>query len=175
MGKSVFTDRDVVYQIAQILVGEISRFQPVPDQPLRAGVEALIDSGSAPLITYGTLAAELNRLFNLESSANRFTAQNIDPFLGVLLKESINYEYKIEGLFHMGKIRKKMELDLPVTAIVVNAKTHLPGRQFYTYFKTPAATEQELRASAVEMIETLFAFNDWNSYLKRVDKVFGKK
>lgn len=168
------TDKDVVYQIAQILVREISCFHKPDDMTLSASVEALVESGESPLITYGALAAELNGLFAMEEAAQKFTARNVEAFLGMLLKESINFSYKIDGVSHKGKIRKKIGCDLPITAIVVNGKTHVPGRQFYTYFDLPHADDQQMRISACALLETLFSYKNWDEYLNRVDKLFNK-
>jgi len=175
MEKPQYTDKDVAYQIAQILVREISRYQQPEGLDLANAVEQMIESGSTPLLTYATLAGELNKNFDIEAAANKFTPLNIDTFLGILLKESIDFQYKIEGVSHLGRIRKKLDCDIPITAIVVNAKTHLPGKQFFTYFDLPHATDDELRASTKSLLQTLLTFNDWDLYLKRVEKVFGRK
>lgn len=173
MGKQGFTDKDVVYQIAQILVREISRFERPQDQSLEDAVEQMIKAASAPLITYKSLSNELNQIFDLEEAENKFTPLNIDQFLGMLLRESIDYSYKIDGISHHGRIRKKIERDVPITGIVVNAKTHLPGRQFFTYFALPHATDEEMHASAVKLLCDLMTYYYWPDYLKRVEKVFG--
>lgn len=172
MGKQKkFTDKDVAYRIAQILVREITQFQPPQYMTLPAALEALLDSGAPPLMTYASLAAELNRTFGLTPSPGSFSAINIEPFLSMLLKESIGFTYKVAGIQHVGRIRKKLGRDIPITAIVVNAKTHLPGKQFFTYF--PAQADQ--RQTALAILETLFSYRDWDEYLKRIEKVFGKK
>ena len=175
MDQSNFTDKDVAYQIAQILVREIARFQKPQELTLEAAVEQMIDAGAPPLMTYSSLANELNQLFALTESANKFTALNIDQFLGILLKESINFDYKIDGLSHLGKIRKKIECDVPITAIVVNAKTHLPGKQFFRCFPQAHGTDEEMRAATVKLLCDLLTYYYWPDYLKRVEKVFGKK
>ncbi|NLI52758.1 MAG: hypothetical protein GX417_00370 [Clostridiales bacterium] len=175
MGSRRITDRDVAYQIAQILVREITRFQKSDDMTLTASVESMVESGSSPLMTYAALAAELNQIFSLEDAKQKFTALNIDQFLGMLLKESVDFSYRIDGITHKGKIRRKLGRDLPITAIVVNAKTHLPGRQFFSYFDLPRKTDEEMRQSACVLLGTLFAYRHWDEYLKRVDKVFGRK
>ncbi len=175
MGKSKITDKDVIYQLAQILVREITHFQKSNDLPLAEAVERMVDTGSAPLIPYASLANELNQIFSLQDAKQKFNAVNVDQFLSVLLKESINYSYKIDGVTHKGKIRKKLGCDLPISAIVVNAKTHIPGKQFFSYFDLPRANEQEMRQSAQTLLEMLFSYKKWNEYLERVDKVFGEK
>jgi len=173
MGKQGLTDKDVVYQIAQILVREISHFDRPQDKPLEEAVAQMIQSAASPLITYKALTNELNQIFNLEESQNKFTPLNIDQFLGMLLRESIDFSYKIDGISHHGRIRKKIERDVPITAIVINAKTHLPGRQFFTYFALPHATDEEMRASATQLLCDLMTYYYWPDYLKRVEKVFG--
>lgn len=173
MGKQKITDKDVVYQIAQILVREIAKFQYPKEQSLEDAIGQVIDAGSAPLMTYGALANELNAIFDLTESAQKFNVVNIDQFLGMLLKESINYNYKIDGISHRGKIRKKIGQDIPITAIVVNAKTHLPGKQLFNYFPLPHATEEEMRATTVKLLSDLLTYYYWPDYLKRVDKLFG--
>ena len=173
MGKRNYTDKDVAYQIAQILVREISHFNRPQDMPLEEAVAQMIETGAAPLITYASLVNELNQLFGLVEAKNKFTPLNIDQFLGMLLKESIDFPYKIDGISHRGKIRKKIGRDVPITAIVVNAKTHLPGKQFFTYFALPHATGEEMRASTVKILSDLMTFYYWPDYLKRVEKVFG--
>lgn len=175
MGKSYLTDRDVACHIAHILVRELSAYHAPEDQPLPAALEAVVDSGSQPLITYAALAAELNQIFDLASSENRFTPLNLDLFLGILLRESVNYSYKTGDVWHLGRIRKKIDVDLPITAIVVNAKTHLPGKQLFSTVDLPHATAEESRASAVAMLGSLLGFPHWGDYLKRADKVFGRK
>ena len=175
MDHSNFTDKDVAYQIAQILVREIVLFQKPQELTLEAAVERMIDAGAPPLMTYSSLANELNQIFALTESANKFTALNIDQFLGILLKESINFDYKIEGMSHLGKIRKKIGLNIPITAIVVNAKTHLPGKQFFSYFPLPHGTDEEMRATTITLLCDLLTYYYWPDYLKRVEKVFGKK
>lgn len=173
MEKKMITDKDVVYQIAQILVREIARFDRPRDQPIEEAVSQLIDSGAAPLISYAALSSELNQIFNLTEAQNRFTPLNIDQFLGILLKESIDFPYKIDGVVHHGKIRKKIGQDVPITAIVVNGKTHLPGKAFFSYFPLPHATDEEMRASAITILSTLLTYYYWPDYLKRVEKTFG--
>ncbi len=175
MSAKKITDKDVVYQIAQILVREIAKFQYPKEQTLEDAIGQMIDAGAAPLITYSDLANELNAIFNRTEAAQRFKSANIDQFLGILLKESINCTYKIEGITHRGTIRKKIGQDVPITAIVVNTKTHLPGRQFFNYFPLPHATQEEMRASTVKLLTDLFTYYYWPDYLKRVDKVFGRK
>ena len=173
MGKHNYTDKDVAYQIAQILVREIALFVRPQDETLEAVVERMIDTGASPLMTYATLANELNQVFGLVEAANKFTALNIDQFLGMLLKESIDFSYKIDGISHRGKIRKKIGRDVPITAIVVNGKTHLPGKQFFSYFALPHATDEEMRAAAIKLLCDLLTYYYWPDYLKRVEKVFG--
>jgi hypothetical protein len=173
MAKQHYTDRDVVYHIAQILVREIARFERPQDKPIEEAIEQLIDSGASPLISYGALAGELNQIFDIADSPNKFTALNIDLFLGMLLRESIDFSYKIEGISHKGKIRKKLGRDVPITAIVINQKTHLPGKQFFTYFQLPCASETEMRASAAKLLCDLLTFYYWPDYLKRIEKLFG--
>ena len=173
MGKHNYSDKDVAYQIAQILVREIALFQRPLDMTIEAAVEQMIDAGASPLITYASLANELNQVFGLVEASNKFTAFNIDQFLGMLLKESIDFSYKIDGISHYGKIRKKIERDVPITAIVVNAKTHLPGKQFFSFFSLPHTTDEEIRASAVKILSDLLTFYYRPDYLKRVEKVFG--
>lgn len=173
MAKHNFTDKDVVYQIAQILVREIARFVRPQDITLEAAVEQMIDAGGAPLITYAALSNELNQIFDLSEAANKFTALNLDQFLGILLRESIDFSYKVDGISHHGKIKKKIGQDIPITAIVVNAKTHLPGKQFFSYFDLPHKTEAEMRASAVKLLCDLLVYYYWPDYLKRVEKIFG--
>ena len=173
MGKHNYSDKDVAYQIAQILVREIALFQRPLDMTIEVAVEQMIDAGASPLITYASLANELNQVFGLVEASNKFTAFNIDQFLGMLLKESIDFSYKIDGISHYGKIRKKIERDVPITAIVVNAKTHLPGKQFFSFFSLPHTTDEEIRASAVKILSDLLTFYYWPDYLKRVEKVFG--
>ncbi|MDP3448305.1 MAG: hypothetical protein Q8S22_09640 [Eubacteriales bacterium] len=173
MGKRNYTDKDVAYQIAQILVREIGLFDRPQNMTLEAAVEQMIDTGAAPLMTYASLANELNQLFGLMEASNKFTALNIDLFLGMLLKESIDFSYKIDGISHRGRIRKKIGRDIPITAIVVNAKTHLPGKQFFSHFSLPHATGEEMRATATELLCDLMTFYYWPDYLKRVEKVFG--
>ena len=173
MGKQNYTDKDVAYQIAQILVRELSTFTYPQDKPLEVAVEQMIDSCASPLITYKTLATELNQVFGLEEAKNKFTPLNIDLFLGMLLKESIDFSYKIDGISHHGRIRKKIERDVPITALVVNTKTHLPGMKFFTYFDLPHATDADIRATTVKILCDLLTFYYWPDYLKRVEKVFG--
>ena len=50
MGKQNFTDKDVVYQIAQILVREIALFQRPQDMTIEAAVEQMIDAGAGSMI-----------------------------------------------------------------------------------------------------------------------------
>ncbi len=173
MSKHTITDKDVVYQIAQILVRQFSHFTYPQDKKLEEMVEELIDSGAAPLMSYKALATELNEVFNLTEAQNKFTPLNIDFFLGLLLKESIDFSYKIDGISHLGRIKKKIGRDVPITAIVVNSKTHLPGKQFFSYFTYPYATEEEMRASTVKILCDLLTFYYWPDYLKRVEKIFG--
>ncbi len=173
MGKQNYTDKDVAYQIAQILVREISKFTYPQEKTLEEAVEQMIDSCASPLMSYKDLTTELNEIFDLNEAQSKFTPLNIDLFLGMLLKESIDYAYKIEGISHHGKIRKKIARDVPITALVVNAKTHLPGKQFFSYFPYPHATEQEMRAATVKILCDLMTFYYWPDYLKRVEKVFG--
>ena len=173
MDRQNYSDKDVAYQIAQILVREIALFQRPQDMTIEAAVEQMIDAGASPLITYASLANELNQVFGLVEASNKFTAFNIDQFLGMLLKESIDFSYKIDGISHYGKIRKKIERDVPITAIVVNAKTHLPGKQFFSFFSLPHTTDEEIRASAVKILSDLLTFYYRPDYLKRVEKVFG--
>jgi len=90
-----------------------------------------------------------------------------------VMGNAIDFSYKIDGISHHGKIRKKLKRDVPITAIVVNAKTHLPGKQFFTYFALPHATDEEMRASTVKILSELMTFYYWPDYLKRVEKVFG--
>ena len=173
MDRQNYSDKDVAYQIAQILVREIALFQRPQDMTIEAAVEQMIDAGATPLITYASLANELNQIFALTEAPNKFTALNIDQFLGMLLKESIDFSYKIDGISHHGRIRKKIGRDVPITAIVVNAKTHLPGKQFFSYFALPNRTDEEIRASGVKLLSELLTFYYWPDYLKRVEKVFG--
>ena len=173
MGKHNFTDKDVAYQIAQILVREIALFVRPQDITLEEAVEQMIDAGGAPLITYGALSNELNQIFDLAEAENKFTALNLDQFLGILLRESIDFSYKVDGISHHGKIRKKIGQDIPITAIVVSAKTHLPGKQFFSYFALPHKTDAEMRASAVKLLCDLLVYYYWPDYLKRVEKLFG--
>ena len=175
MGSLKITDKDVVYQIAQILVREISGFQKANASVSAADIDALVERGASPLMTYKSLADELNLIFSLESAEQKFTALNVDPFLGILLRESVDFAYKIDGVFHKGKIRKKIGCDLPITAIVVNGKTNIPGRQFFGYFSLPRANDPEMRRSTCVLLEALFAYKRWDDYLNRVDKVFGRK
>lgn len=174
MAKSYLTDKDVACQIASILVREISAYQASEDQALQTTLEDVIDAGASPFITYAALAAELNQSYDLASSKSRFTPLNLDVFLGILLRESVNFRYKTGDIWHLGKIRKKMEVDLPITAIVVNAKTHLPGKQLFSTLDLPHATTEESRASTVALLSSLLSFRDWGDYMKRVEKVFGK-
>ena len=169
------TDKDVAYQIAQILVREITAYRAPEGQPLPAALETVVDGGCPPLITYAALAAELNQVFDLLDNENRFTPQNIDEFLGILLKESINYPYRTGNCWHLGRIRKKIDVDIPITAIVVNAKAHVPGKKLFSYVDLPHATAEESRASTILLLAQLVSYSDWGDYLKRVDKVFGKK
>ena len=175
MGKLRFTDKDVVCQIAHILIHEITSFQKSEELPLSAAVEQMIADASSPLITYSALASELNQFFFPGDEKPKFTAINVDPFLGMLLKESIDFAYPIEGIQHKGKIRRKTDCDLPITAIVVNSKTHLPKKNIFPYFNLPCATEPEILESTVQLIEKLLTYNKWGEYAKRVDKVFGQK
>jgi len=175
MGKSQITDKDVVYQIARILVREISSYNKPEELPLSEAVERIIADGSSPLITYSALTSELNQIFFSEDEKNKFTAVNIDPFLGMLLKESIDFVYPIEGVLHKGKVRRKTDCDLPITAFVVNSKTHLPKKNIFSYFNLPCATEPETLESTIKLMETLLTYNKWSEYSKRIDKVFGRK
>jgi len=175
MGKSRITDKDVACQIAQILVREITSYQKPEGLSLSAAAECILADGTSPLITYASLAAELNQVFLPEDAKHKFTAINVDPFLRLLLKESIDFSYPIDGVLHKGKVRKKAGCDLPITAIAVNSRTHIPGKKIFSYFNLPCATEQETRESAAALLETLLSYNKWGEYLKRIDKVFGRK
>ncbi len=172
MGKQKkITDKDVAHRIARILVREITLFHPPQDMTLPAALEALLDSGAPPLMTSASLAAELNQSFGLAPSPAAFNAISVEPFLNMLLKESIAFTYKVAGISHVGRIRKKLGCDVPITAIVVNAKSHLPGKQFFTYF----AAQTDPRQTELAILETLFSYRGWDEYLKRVEKVFGRK
>lgn len=175
MSAKMITDKDVVYQIAQILVREIAKFQYPKDQSIENAIGQMIDAGAAPLMTYSAMATELNAIFARTDSARKFNAANIDQFMGMLLKESINYSYKVDGISHRGIIRKKIGQDVPITAIVVNTKTHLPNKQFFNYFPLPHTTPEEMRATTIKLLTDLFTYYYWPDYLKRVDKVFGRK
>lgn len=173
MSKHSITDKDVARQIAQILVRQFSHFVYPQDKKLEEYVEQMIDSFAPPLMSCKALAAELNQTFDLTEAQNKFTPLNIDYFLGLLLKESIDFSYKIDGVSHYGKIKKKIGRDVPITAIVVNSKSHLPGKKFFAYFDLPCATNEEMRASAVKILCDLLTYYYWPDYLKRVEKVFG--
>ena len=56
---------------------------------------------------------------------------------------------------------------------MVNAKTHLPGKQFFSYFSLPHKTDAEMRASAIKLLCDLLVYYSWPDYLKRVEKTFG--
>lgn len=175
MGKSRITDKEVVYQIARILVREVSRYQKPEELPLSEAIERIVEEGSSPLITYAALTAELNQIFFSEDEKNQFTAINIDPFLGMLLKESIDFAYPIEGVLHKGRVRRKTGCDLPITAIVVNSKTHAPKKNIFPYFDLPCATGQEMRESTITLLSSLLSYRKWGEYSKRIEKVFGQK
>lgn len=175
MGKTYLTDKAVACKIAHILVREITAYHAPEDQTLQTALAAVVDSGSQPLVTFASLAAELNQIFNPASLESRFTPLNLDVFLGILLKESVNFPYKTGDVWHLGKIRKKIETDLPITAIVVNAKTHFPSKQLFSIVGLPHATVEEARASTITLLSSLITFPNWGDYLKRVDKVFDKK
>ena len=142
MGKRNYTDKDVAYQIAQILVREIGLFDRPQNMTLEAAVEQMIDTGAAPLMTYASLANELNQLFGLMEASNKFTALNIDLFLGMLLKESIDFSYKIDGISHRGRIRKKIGRDIPITAIVVKSFLGMMRQKRRSpFFKNPSGSK----------------------------------
>ncbi len=175
MSKKRISDKKVVLKIAKILIGRLKNFSLPADMDADAAIRSIIEEKAYPLITYGDLAAELNEAFDLKDSSQKFTALMIDDFLGILLKESIRYEYSIPCVVHNGSIRKKFGRDIPITAIVVNDKKHVPGRKFYSCFNLPHANDLERSEAAVQLMKQIFTFKDWKGYTAKVKKVFDDK
>lgn len=174
MAKTTISDRKVVLNIAKILLARLKGFSLPADQDAEAAIRSLIAEKAAPLITYGELADELNVAFKLVDSPDRFKANKIDEFLGILLKESVLFRYGGSRVVHNGKVSKKLGRNIPITAIVVNKASHVPGGTFYKYFDYPYRTNEEKLDAEVELLKTLFQFNDWKAYKQSLQKVFDK-
>ncbi len=175
VSKKRISDRKVVLKIAKILVGRLKNFSLPADMDADAAIRSIIEEKSCPLITYGVLATELNKAFDLKDSSQKFTALMIDDFLGILLKESIRFEYSVPCVVHSGSVRKKFGRDIPITAIVVSDKKHVPGRKFYSHFNLPHANDLERNEATAQLLGQLFAFKDWKGYMTTIKKIFGDK
>jgi len=174
MAKTTISDRKVVLRIAKILIARLKNFSLPADGDAETAIRSIVAEKAGPLISYGELADELNRAFGLDDSPDKFRANKIDDFLGILLGESVLFRYGGGRVVHNGKIRKKLGCDVPITAIVVNEKKHVPGPKFYRYFDLPHATDDERLEAEIALLGTLFRFADWKAYSQRLQKIFGK-